>query len=880
MVKRILRKTSKIFTIIVLIIAIIVGIGIAFGKVYEEEIQNYVISEINSKINVKISLESADFSLFKKFPYISVVLSNVNASSGSKFNKSQFKDVSTDTLFSASRIYLQFNIIEIIRKDYSLKRVHAENGKFNILVDKAGLGNYLIFNESSSNQKSDFTLGIDGVKISGFSWHFLNLSKKISSTGVINDLALKGNFSQNNFSLNTKTSLYVEVFNREGINYASNLKLNTHIILDVKDSLYSINKGDLILNDLLVKIGGSITGGSKILLNVQIAGENLNIKSLLNTLPINLDSLNRYSPEGKAEFLAKINGEISSTEAPSIKAAFKVSNGILILSDYQSSVRGIAFKGTYSNGSKRNASTSRINLSEFQIKFNTSLLNGNLSLSNFINPYFSGTIGGSVSAKEISEILNLESWTLNTGVFYPDVSINMNISSFKDFDLKSISPKGLVGKINFKDVSGKTPYSKIPVDQIEGSIRIEGDIWVPRFQVKMGRNKFSANLIANNLWQYFVNHSAIPEISGEILAEQLNITDFLPESNSDEDLDFHLPDSINLDLHCVVDTFNYGKFYATDFDAWFKYEPKVLSVSSFKMQTMSGQSSGNGVVIEDNSNQMLLRTSLKLSEVDINQLFYAFNNFSQTFIVSENLKGSISGNLDFSAYISPKLELLTKDLTAQSDFTIKDGELINFEPITELSTYIELSELQHIRFSTLKNSILIKDEKVFIPQMDIKSSAFNISVSGTHGFDNYFEYRMRLSLNEILAKKVKRPKKTNEEFGLIEDDGGGKTNIYLSIIGTPDDFKVKYDKKEAINKVKSDLKQEKKLLKTILKEELGLFKTDTLSTGKIIRQSDKNQFIMDWNDEESPPAKTPEKSKKNQKKEPALKVSWDDEDAK
>jgi len=115
---------------------------------------------------------------------------------------------------------------------------------------------------------------------------------------------------------------------------------------------------------------------------------------------------------------------------------------------------------------------------------------------------------------------------------------------------------------------------------------------------------------------------------------------------------------------------------------------------------------------------------------------------------------------------------------------------------------------------------------------------------------------------------------------VIEDDGAGKTNLYLTIIGTPDDFKIRYDRKEAINKVKSDLQQEKKVLKTILREELGFFKKDSLSSPTGKDDGVKDRFIMDWGDEADKPETTiaEEEQKKGKKKDPAFKISWEEED--
>jgi hypothetical protein len=879
-VKKIVRKASKIFTVTILIIIIIIMVGLVAGNIYKDEIRNYVISEINREIEVKVNVRSAEISVWRKFPFVSVVLTDVTALSGKDFDCLQFPLISSDTLFTASRIYLQFSIIDILNKDYRLRRVHADKGMLNILVDKHGDVNYRIFKKQNKNEENNMTLALDGVKLSSFSLHFLNLAKDIHSEGLIKDLALKGRFSQRSFSLNTLSSIYIETFNKEGIEYASKLKLDSRIILDVRDSIYTISRGDISLNDLKFIMKGSFSSGSKIVLNLQIAGENLNIKSLTSCVPVHYVAITKYSPSGNAEILAKINGEFSSTDVPSIRAAFKVSNGKIFLPLQGSFIYGIGLKGTFSNGSLHNASTSRLNFSEYSIKYGDNLMNGKLSIDNFINPFLSAEISGTFTAKDFSDVLNLEGLELEKGLIYPDLSINMNLDSFSSFRINNISANGINGNITIKGVSGKTPYSNVPLDLLEGNIKMEGKTWFPVLKIINGKNIISTNLVVNNFWEYLMGNSLIPEVNGEIMSDYLRFTDFLTESNPAEETNFHLPDSIYLNLHCKIDSFVYGKFLSSDLETWFSYKPGQLSVSSLSMNSMKGVVSTSGVIIGDNKGQMLLHAIGELHKIDINQLFYAFNNFGQDFIIAENLKGSASGKLDYSGYISPKLELITKDLIAQSDFIIQEGELINFEPITELSSFVELSELQHIKFSTLKNSVLIKDEKVYIPQMDINSSAFNISISGTHGFDNHFDYRVKLSLSEILARKAKRVKKEYEDFGIVENDAAGNTTVYLSIIGTPDDFKIKYDKKEAINNIKSDLKEEKKLLKTILKEELGMFKKDSLNSGNVNNSKQKDQFIMDWGEEkdasEKPSGKENEVKKK--KKDPAFEITWDEED--
>ncbi len=101
-----------------------------------------------------------------------------------------------------------------------------------------------------------------------------------------------------------------------------------------------------------------------------------------------------------------------------------------------------------------------------------------------------------------------------------------------------------------------------------------------------------------------------------------------------------------------------------------------------------------------------------------------------------------------------------QSLEANGKLEITDGELVQFEPMMKLSKYINVDELQLIHFKTLRNDIHIQDRTVTIPEMDIHSSAFNISAAGQQTFDNLFEYRIN-----VLALRSAVQQSQEEEKG-------------------------------------------------------------------------------------------------------------------
>jgi len=193
----------------------------------------------------------------------------------------------------------------------------------------------------------------------------------------------------------------------------------------------------------------------------------------------------------------------------------------------------------------------------------------------------------------------------------------------------------------------------------------------------------------------------------------------------------------------------------------------------------------------------------------------------------------------------PDMKLDKNTFLADADIIIQDGELIGFEPMEQLSRFVDIEELMHIRFSELKNEIFIRDREVILPQMDINSSALNLSGSGIHSFDNYYNYKIRLSLSEVLSRKRRRQRDSESENAVIEETRQGRINIYLAIDGTPDGTEISYNRKAAVTSLRQKMDEEKVSMKEIIREEYGLFEQDSIESVDTLTGG-RPDFIIEW----------------------------------
>ena len=198
--------------------------------------------------------------------------------------------------------------------------------------------------------------------------------------------------------------------------------------------------------------------------------------------------------------------------------------------------------------------------------------------------------------------------------------------------------------------------------------------------------------------------------------------------------------------------------------------------------------------------------------------------------------------MQFASKWSSSLIINPKSVVVDGTVKISNGELLDFAPILALSRFIKVSELQHVKFSALQNRIQIYDRKIFIPSMEIKSSALNLTASGSHTFDNKVDYSLKLLLSDILGKKARE---NNSEFGVVEDDGLGKASLFLHMTGDASNPKFAYDKKAVMKKIQTDIKTEKQTLKELIKKEFGN-KKDSASTQK--KEPRKEAVEIEWDE--------------------------------
>jgi len=846
---RIILEYLSAFVLISLLLLAIAGVVVV--KFYGNDLQAYVMDQVNNQLDSKVNVEEVSVRVFHKFPNTSIVLKDVVLWSSHNFNTRDFEGLGADTLLTAEKVSVSFNLIGLIRKKYNIRQLEINSGILHLYTDRTGEGNYKMM---ANNRKKgeDHQINLSQLRVNNFHILLNNHAKQLRSSGLLKQLDLNGRFSKRNTQIKGSLEGFLEEISNKDILYASDREIKAKLTLYVNDSLYTIKAGQLQLDRIMADVDGTFQANPAdgVEMDLYATARDLEIHEVLDLLPSEMSNpLQDIRGNGILQLYARVTGMASSTLTPRIEADFQTSNANLQWNRLPFSIKNLNLTGTYSNGGEFNPVTTSLNIESISAVIGKDHLSGSGRIHNFYDPNFQFELKGDIHPDQW--IQWYESIPLHqvNGTVISDIKVSGSYDRLKPRGEKFLA-FDISGGVTLDNVMVRITEEGAPFSALNGTVFIDNDFWEPSLSGIFGESDFSVAGSGLNLLSFLLDRDEELMASATFRSDRFDlqeVLDNLSGKESGQNASIHFPENLNLKLDFIINDFQKERFEASNVRGIAQYDAPWFYIDSLTMQTMEGTLKGAFGMIQDSDGEIFTNVNASLLNLNIQQLFYAFNNFGQTQITQEYLKGSISGTSVFSAEFDTTFTIHTQTILSENDLTIYDGELNGFSPILALSSFIELEELQNIKFETLENTILIRDNQVIIPSMDIQSNALNLSASGTHGFDNHYDYRLRLKLSELLYNKAHGSK--NTEFVIAEDESD-KRILFLKIYSEGSGATVELDREKTARKIRSDLKNEKTELKKILNEELGLFKRDETIIQEENQQEEREEtFRFEFADE-------------------------------
>ena len=801
-------KTARkvIFIILGSLAVLVIGLTIS-AFLFKDRIIQEFIREANKSLNTPVRIGKIDVSIWNDFPNMSIVCKDVY------IEDSQPGEY---PLLTAATIAFSINPIEAYSGNYAIRGLQVEDSKTSLKINTAGKNNFTIL-KKTANSGSSVSFDLKNVILKQTHVEYHDSQSHFHHIFDSDDIDASIGVRANVYKIDAVGDVLINQIGLGEKIFFKGKKFDVDATLDYDDLKKNvlIDTSSLKLNRSLFTIAGSYSFQEKNLIDIVVDGKDTDIQTLFSLLPENENnSLNRYQSDGDVYFNMKLKGEISARKSPGITASFGCTNTKLFHPDYKSTIEHATFEGSFASPAVLELSEGQLFLSNISGELNGRPFSSNLSIQDLNDPYVSFDFKGNMDAASIQNFYPIDKIKNLKGEINADFSFDGQLGLLKN---KSTAQKvHTSGSIEMVHLNLQYGSQEINIRDLNGSFQFNNnDLALSNVTGYFEKSDFLLNGFFKNIITFLLFEDQPIGIEADLKSDFIDLDQLFEigyGKDNSSDYSFSISPNLHLNFNGTIKSMKYRRFAPKNIKGDILVKNQMAVSRNIKFDALGGTINLNGIVDAKNTQAIDVVSSFTLDGVNIDSIFFVFENFKQTFIEDHHLKGKSFADVNLDMTLNEKLKLLPETLISDINVTIKNGELNNFDPLRSLNKYLDDESLSHLRFGDLKNNIHIENQTIFIPQMEINSNATSIQLSGTHTFDQKIDYRI---VSPLRNKKKIDP---DEAFGAIEDDGTGKLKVFLKIIGTTSNYTVSYDKEAVKKKIASNIKKEVQELKDAFKQ--------------------------------------------------------------
>lgn len=800
----VIRIIKYIISILALIILLVFGVLFSVIKLYDKEIKDIALKQINNQLISPMIIQNIELSAFNYFPAISLQFSNL-----------LIKDplANNDTLLFAKNAFLNFDAYDLINKKYIVRKLVLKNGSLAAKVSSDGKENFDVFISKDKSENNNFKFSLEQLTLKDFSVNYQNIPLSQQYDFTISDSKLKGQFSNQEYDLNILSSMSVNKFDLEGVNYISSKNANTEIILQVKNDPFSlvIKKGKLKIADMNFFLEGDYKSSKKDRINLNIKGNQIQISEIFSILPLDYASIKtKYSSEGIFNFDGNLNGEINNKQPLSFFVNFNTENATLKDKLNNIQLEKIDLSGTFNNKEQN------LKIINFSALMNDKIMRGNLEIDNFKTPTYFLNIEGLFDLNKIPFFTTLKDFSLDG-----ETAIEMETKITTKND-----------KLFFENLDGNIVSEKINIEYLPLKTQLElndfeADISKKNMDITVQNSFFNEDEFSMNLnfmdWnKWFQADSKKIKCNYDLKLDKFHLDDFLEifDSKDSSKTDYQ----IDLEGAIAANELYYDNLKFFNISSKRLKINKSIEIKNLFMESYDGEILLNIYNADLNSDNQNWLIDGELSSLNIKQLMKSFNDFDQDYIKNEHISGSISSDFNSQLIFDSLNNWDFQNSSIESKNTFKGIVLLEYPFLYDILKVFENSvitrniidinhyekNLHKVVFKDFKSTIIFSDGITEIDKTNFENDVLDFSFYGNYNLENLVDYHLSFNWADIVRKK-------KSKSDIVQENPVKGKQLYLKISGPVEDLNYGFDKAEIKKERKEIISNEKETIKDIIK---------------------------------------------------------------
>jgi hypothetical protein len=646
-----LSRKAKVWLIVLSIpIILILGAVIALKLWFTpDRLKAMIVPRIEAATNRSVALNDISISVFP----LGVDIQGFSLSNreGEGFSRSPF--------VSLDQLSIRLSLMPLLQGKMEVSKVVLQQPEILVETNKAGVTNYSDMTQSSGSESQSGSSSPAAFLLSNFqivngsvnyvdhkgnsAMRVRGLDNAMSIAGSTDGIDVEGKASVADFSYGTVTTPLIS-----GLRMA----LDHRIAYSRSQDVATVEKGELTVQDMALKVAGRISGLSKEAraLDLTVSSDKLNITDLLSLVPKEyMKKAEGLKGRGTAQVLLAITGVMTDSTQPDISGKVSSTNASIQYDRLPKPISNINIVAEFTRAKTKQEFT----MEKFSANLGENPINATMHMVNFENPTLNLALNGSLNLAEVGQYYPLEQGTELGGKMTADVKLNGKVK-----EPATIKASGTMG---FQGVSINTAASPNPVKDLQGSITFNNQqIEAKKLSMNLGRSDLTLEFVMRNYLSMMSEDKSLPRPTARLtlISNHLFTGDVMPSDRKEKEgprdtaaappkprAGVPLP-NVDMDINAAIGTLTMEKFEFKNVKAAMRISDGVITMQNFALNAFGGAVVSKGALNLKEPKRPLFDLALDINGVEAQSLLPHFTSFGRRISGKLNMNTTMKGALN------------------------------------------------------------------------------------------------------------------------------------------------------------------------------------------------------------------------------------------
>ncbi len=752
-----MKKVFKVLGIVLLILLVLI---ITLPFLFKDKIIAKVKTEINNNVNAKVNFKDVDISIFSNFPDFTLSLDELTVVGIDVF--------AGDTLTAIKSFKVSLDIMSVIKGDkIKIKTILLDQPNIHAIVLKDGKANWDISKPGTDTTKqeaeaSSFKISLNKFEIKDGNIRYDDATMGMQSLFINMDHTLKGDFTQDNFVMETVTSIENTNLVYGGVKYLSKVKteLKADLEMDMVHSKYTFKNNELTMNELTVGMDGWVAmPTADIDMDLKFKAKQTDFKNFLSLVPgMYTQDFKDVKTAGKLAFDGTAKGVYNDKRMPAFTFNLQVNNGMFQYPSLPVAVNNILvdLKVTNPDG---NLDHTLVNLNRMHINLGAEPFDAHMIVKTPISdPDIDATIKGSVNLSNVQKMIPLEKGTSVKGLVKADITAKGRMSSI---DKKQYDQFKASGQMLITDLVYVSPDMPKGVDMKKMDVSFNPQsATLNALDARMGKSDFHATGSLENYLGF--------ALKDQLLKGKLNLTSSLIDVNEFMDKPatgqpaepaanepkkeeapmtvLEIPANIDFVLNSKIDKMLYDNMTMDHVSGAIIVKEQTVSMSNLSMEMLDGKMICNGSYNSKNLKKPGIAFDLNISGFDVQKTVKTFASVKKMAPIAERATGKFSTMMNLTGDLDSKMDPVLPSLNGGGNMKTEGVVITNFEPLSKVADALKMDKFKRLDLNNVNISYKFSNGRVVVEPFDMKIADVKSTIQGSNGFDQTIDYTMNVEV--------------------------------------------------------------------------------------------------------------------------------------